>query len=185
MAFINFGRNWIAIIFAQYLTLTSGLPWTARPSPTSSIPSPFRSWFWDGWQARSAVVWERYALLTGTVTAIAALLLLVLTTSVRSSTPVLFSGSWGCTHYGRRIHHRIHIDTAGEAGPVVRLVQWYFFLSFGLGGTLIAGPLVDGLISAGHPQSWAYQMSFAAAAGLTTIGLFIQAALFYYLKKPS
>jgi hypothetical protein len=41
------------------------------------------------------------------------------------------------------------------------------------------------LISAGHPHGWAYQMSFADAAGLTASGLFIQAALFYYVKKVS
>jgi MFS family permease len=67
-----------------------------------------------------------------------------------------------------------------------RLFAWFngtFFLSFGVAGTLIAGPIVDGLISAGYAQSWAYRLSFAVAAGLTIIGLLIQAALLWFLRK--
>ena len=67
-----------------------------------------------------------------------------------------------------------------------RLFAWFngtFFLSFGAAGTLIAGPIVDGLISAGHGQSWAYRLSFAAAAGLTIIGLLIQATLLWFLRR--
>lgn len=38
------------------------------------------------------------------------------------------------------------------------------------------------MIGAGYPQTWAYQMSFAAAAGLTAVGFLIEAALLYRLK---
>ena len=67
-----------------------------------------------------------------------------------------------------------------------RMFAWFngtFFLSFGMGGTLIAGPIVDGLIAAGYAQPWAYRISFAAGAGLTVIGLLIQATLLWFLKK--
>jgi MFS family permease len=67
-----------------------------------------------------------------------------------------------------------------------RLFAWFnatFFLSFGLAGTVIAGPIIDGLIAADYPQSRAYQVSFAAAAGLTFIGLLVQTALVLYLKR--
>jgi hypothetical protein len=39
------------------------------------------------------------------------------------------------------------------------------------------------MISAGYAQSRAYRLSFAAAAGLTIIGLLIQAALLWFLRK--
>jgi MFS family permease len=67
-----------------------------------------------------------------------------------------------------------------------RLFGWFnatFFLSFGMAGTLIAGPLVDGLVAAGYAQPWAYRVSFASGAALTLIGLLIQATLVVFLKK--
>ncbi len=187
MAFINFGRNSIAIIFAQYLTLASGLAVNsqtlARIINTQSLSIVVLGWI-AGWICRR--LGNGMALMTGTVTAIAALLLLVLTTSV----PMIYASSF-FRGVGDALIMAAAYTIASKLIPPEkrgRLFAWFngtFFLSFGLGGTLIAGPLVDGLISAGHPHSWAYQMSFAAAAGLTAIGLFIQAALFYYLKKPS
>jgi hypothetical protein len=39
------------------------------------------------------------------------------------------------------------------------------------------------LIAAGYAQPWAYRISFAAGAGLTVIGLLIQATLLWFLKK--
>jgi hypothetical protein len=52
-----------------------------------------------------------------------------------------------------------------------------------MAGTLIAGPVVDALIAAGYVHSRAYQVSFAVGAGLTMIGLCIQAGLLFFLKK--
>ena len=187
MVFINFGRNSIAIIFAQYLTLASGLDVNSQ-TLAHIINTQSLSIVVLGWMAGSICrrLGNGMTLLTGTVTAIAALLLLVLTTSV----PMIYASSFFRGVGDALIMAAAYTIASTLIPPEMRgrLFAWFngtFFLSFGLGGTLIAGPLVDGLISAGHPQSWAYQMSFAAAAGLTTVGLFIQAALFYYLKKPS
>jgi MFS family permease len=45
-----------------------------------------------------------------------------------------------------------------------------FFLSWGLPGTLMTGPLVDKLIAAGYSQIFSYRMSFALAAAMVIIG---------------
>lgn len=187
MAFINFGRNSMAIIFSQYLTLPSGLAVNsqtlARIINTQSLSIVVLGWM-AGWICRR--LGNGTALLTGTVTAIAALLLLALTTSL----PMIYASSF-LRGVGDALIMAAAYTIASTLIPPEkrgRLFAWFngtFFLSFGLGGTLIAGPLVDGLISAGYPHSWAYQMSFATAAGLTAVGLFIIATLLYYLRKLS
>lgn len=187
MAFINFGRNSIAIIFAQYLTLPSGL---ALGSQTLSYIFNTQSLAIVilGWIAGKICqhLGNNRALLAGTITAIIALIPLVWTISV----PIIYVCSF-LRGVGDVIIMAAAYTIASTLIPPEkrgRLFGWYngtFFLSFGLGGTLIAGPIVDGLIASGYPQSWAYQMSFAAAAGLTAIGLFIQAALYTYLKKQA
>jgi MFS family permease len=187
MAFINFGRNSIAIIFSQYLTLTSGLAVNSQ-TLAHIINTQSLSIVVLGWMAGRICrrLGNGTALMTGTVTAIAALILLALTTSL----PMIYASSF-LRGVGDALIMAAAYTIASTLIPPEkrgRLFAWFngtFFLSFGLGGTLIAGPLVDGLISAGHPHSWAYQMSFAAAAGLTAVGLFIIATLLYYLRKLS
>jgi MFS family permease len=187
MAFINFGRNSIAIIFAQYLTLESGL---AVDSQTLAhiINTQSLSIVVLGWTAGAICrrLGNGATLIFGTATAIAALFILVETTSL----PMIYASS-----FLRGVGDALILAAAYTIASTLippemrgRLFAWFngtFFLSFGLGGTLIAGPIVDGLISSGHSHSWAYRMSFASAAGLTTIGLFIQASLFYYLKRQN
>ena len=48
-----------------------------------------------------------------------------------------------------------------------------FFLSWGLPGTLITGPLVDKLIKSGYPQTFSYRMAFIAATVMVVIGSII------------
>jgi MFS family permease len=48
-----------------------------------------------------------------------------------------------------------------------------FFLSWGLAGTFLAGPITDYLISSGTFEVTAYQVAFLAAAFVTTLGLLI------------
>ena len=52
-----------------------------------------------------------------------------------------------------------------------------FFLSWGLAGTFIAGPIVDLMIQKNIAEATAYQVSFVVAAGITFIGLVIQGIL--------
>jgi hypothetical protein len=55
-----------------------------------------------------------------------------------------------------------------------------FFLSWGLAGTFIAGPVADILMARGTGEVFAYRMSFVSAAAITMVGLLIHAYLIYY-----
>ena len=185
MAFINFGRNSIAIIFSQYLTLETGLALDSLTLSyiinTQSVAIVALGWI-AGWICLR--IGNAAALLTGTAATIAGLILLTVTTTL----PLIYFSS-----FLRGMGDAVIMAAAYTYASILippemrgRLFAWFngtYFLSFGLAGTLIAGPIVDGLIAAGYPQTYAYQSSFAAAAGLTTVGLFIQAALLYFLKK--
>jgi len=185
MAFINFGRNSIAIIFSQYLTLDTGLALNSLTISyifnTQSAAIVVFGWV-AGWICLR--LGNTVALIAGTAAAIAGLTLLAVTTAL----PMIY---FGC--FLRGVGDAVIMAAAYTYASILippqkrgRLFAWFngtYFLSFGLAGTLIAGPIVDGMIAAGHPQTYAYQTSFAAAAGLTTVGLFIQAALLYYLRK--
>jgi MFS family permease len=182
MTLINFGRNSIAIIFPQYLTLTSGLGVDSRTLShilnTQSAAIICFGWL-IGWFSRH--LGTHRALMAGTVSAIAALTLISLTTSL----PLLYLAS-----FLRGVADAVIMSTAYElasnlipAAKRARRFAWFnatFFLSWGLPGTLLVGPLVDLLIASGNTPQWAYRVSFATAAGMTALGLFIQSALLFF-----
>jgi len=61
-----------------------------------------------------------------------------------------------------------------------------YFLSWGLPGTFIAGPITDLLLSYGASEAFSYQMAFVSAAIMTLIGLFIQGFLvFVYIPRST
>jgi hypothetical protein len=63
-----------------------------------------------------------------------------------------------------------------------RRFAWFnatFFLSWGLPGTVIIGPLIDLLIASGWPEPGAYRLAFIVAAGMTFAGLAVQGMLFF------
>ena len=185
MALINFGRNSIAIIFSQYLTLDSGLALSSLTISyifnTQSVAIVVLGWM-AGWICLR--LGNAAALLAGTVAAVAGLSLLATTTAL----PLIY-----VANFLRGVGDAVIMAAAYTYASILipplkrgRMFAWFngtFFLSFGLAGTLIAGPIVDGMIAAGHLQTIAYRVSFAAAAGLTFIGMLIQAALLIFLKK--
>ena len=185
MVFINFGRNSIAVIFSQYLTLDSGLDLNSLTISyifnTQSAAIVILGWI-AGWICLR--LGNAVALLTGTLAAIAGLLLLAVTAAL----PLIYVAS-----FLRGVGDAVILAAAYTHASILippekrgRLFAWFngtFFLSFGLAGTLIAGPIVDGLIAAGHPQPSAYQASFAAAAGLTAIGFLMQVTLLIFQKR--
>jgi MFS family permease len=185
MAFINFGRNSIAIIFSQYLTLDSGLALNSLTISyifnTQSAAIVVLGWM-AGWICLR--LGNAVALLAGTLAAVAGLTLLASATAL----PLIYVAC-----FLRGVGDAVIMAAAYTYASILippekrgRLFAWFngtFFLSFGMAGTLIAGPIVDGLIAAGYAQPRAYQASFAAAAVLTTIGFFIQTALLAFLKR--
>jgi len=57
-----------------------------------------------------------------------------------------------------------------------------FFLSWGVAGTFISGPLIDFLINKGISKVFAYQMAFLTGALMCLIGLLIFTFLELWLK---
>lgn len=187
MVLINFGRNSIAIIFPQYLSPASGL---AVNSLTLSYILNIQSiaiicfgWF-AGWICYR--LGREIALLAGVVSAIAALLLLWLKVDLAWITTANFLRG-----IGDAIIMAAAYEIASVYIPPKKRASWFawfnttFFLSWGLPGTLLVGPLVDYLIAAGHSEPWSYRASFAAAAALACAGLLVQAGLFLYRRRAA
>jgi len=185
MTFINFGRNSIAIIFTQYLTLRSGLALDSR-TLAEIVNTQSLAIVAIGWMAGSICrrIGNGAALLAGTTAAVGALSVLAATTQL----PMVYAAC-----FLRGVGDAVIIAAAYAFASLLippqkrgRLFAWFnatFFLSFGMGGTLIAGPLVDGLVAAGYAQPWAYRVSFGAGAALTVVGFGIQTGLIWYLKR--
>ena len=67
-----------------------------------------------------------------------------------------------------------------------RLFAYYnttFFLSWGIAGTLVAGPIADILIGQGFSNANAYRGSFIAALVLVVIGVIILVAAIGHFRK--
>jgi MFS family permease len=67
----------------------------------------------------------------------------------------------------------------GKRGRRFGLFNATFFLSWGLAGTLIAGPLVDALLHAGHTAETAYRSAYWAAVVITLAGFVLLAVLVF------
>jgi MFS family permease len=173
MVLINFGRNSTAVIKAQYLVLESGF---AVSSTTLSYIVNTQSMamvltgFVAGWLGRRLGAGN--SLLLGTIIAVAAaaiiaavldLKLIYLSNFLQGfSDVVIMSASYAFASI---------LIPAGRRGRLFSIYNATFFLSWGLAGTLIAGPVTDLLIGAGAEEGFAYRMSFLAAALLTGAGL--------------
>ena len=66
-------------------------------------------------------------------------------------------------------------------GKYFGLYNMVFFISYGIGGTVLTGPISDILIFYGYNPVFAYQIAFFAAAGLVMLGLALALAL--YIQK--
>jgi len=60
-----------------------------------------------------------------------------------------------------------------------------YFLSWGVAGTLIVGPLTDVLISRGTAEELAYRMSFVSASVLTLLGVIILGVLLWAMRPKA
>ncbi|MBW2513300.1 MAG: MFS transporter [Deltaproteobacteria bacterium] len=179
MCFINFGRNSVAIIIAQYLTLPKGLGVGSRELGyifnTQSVAMILLGWT-TGWMSRR--IGDDVSLMASTLVGIVALLVLAKTTWL----PMVYVCS-----FLRGFADVIIMATSYTMASVLippekraRLFALFnatFFLSWGLAGTFIAGPIVDLLIQHDFAETTAYQVSFVVAAGITCIGLVLQGIL--------
>lgn len=180
MTLINFGRNSIAIIFPQYLSAAPGPALDSRELSyilnTQSFAIILFGW-WVGGLCRK--MGTRTLLVAASGSAVAAMVILAWSTAV----PAIYLASFLRGIADATIMAAAYEIAAGliPAARRARLFAWFnatFFLSWGLPGTLMAGPLVDALISKGTAEAAAYRISFAAAGAMTAAGLIFLSVVF-------
>jgi len=179
MIFINFGRNSVAVIWAPYLSLKTGF---ALSSLSLSHVANTRSVAMVVAGAMFARYGKRVSaarmLVVGTC--VAAGSLLVLAVADRLWLVYASNATAGVSDV-------LILASAYTMASVLipperraRLFAWYnatLFLSWGVAGTLIAGPVVDSLVATGTGEVFAYRMSFLSAAGVTLVGLAVLALM--------
>ena len=126
------------------------------------------------------------ALLVGSASVVASLLLLAFATDVS----LIYASNFvrGCSQVV--IFASSYAIASGLIPPERRaklfaVFNATFFLSWGIAGTLIVGPLIDMLIAFGYAEVFSYQMAFVVAAVMTSIGILIQEVLSMVCRTPA
>ena len=188
LMFINFGRNSIATIYSQYLILD--YPGFAVDSILLSYIANTRSvavltiGFLAG--TLSKKFGHARTLILGVGLAIFALV----TTGLTDNLILIFVGSFFMGTAEVIIFAASYV-IASNLIPSKRRAKLFgvynttFFLSWGLAGTFISGPLIDFLLNSGFEEVMSYQAAFIVGALITGIGLVILVGLEIWLKKKN
>jgi MFS family permease len=175
LAAINFGRNSIAIPYSQYLSLDTGfnvdsilLSFITNSRSVATLIIGFTA----------GVLSKRFGhsktLIIGTSIGIIALII----TATTSFLPIIFVGSFliGAAEvliYASSYAIASLLIPSRMRAKLFAVYNATFFLSWGIAGTLISGPIIDILIRDGASEVFAYQMGFIIAAIICFIGLLI------------
>ncbi len=188
MVFINFGRNSIAVIQSQYLVLDSGFAVSSKGLSyivNTQSAAMILSGLIAGWIGRK--IGNGNSLLFGTAMAIGSLILLAVTGNL----VLIYISNFlrGCSEV---IVLASSYAFASVLIPPERRAKLFgifnatYFLSWGIAGTFIVGPITDILMVYGASEVFSYQMAFVAAAVMTLIGFIIQVFLSHvYIPKSS
>ncbi len=185
IAFINFGRNSIAIIVPQFLMLDSGF---AVSSEMLSYVINTQSFamiligFTVGWIAyrlgtgKTILVGSGMAVISLLLYAVSTNLILIFFASfLRGISQVIILASTYAFASG--------LIPARNRAKLFGVFNATFFLSWGIAGTLIAGPVIDYLILNGMTEDVAYRVAFLAASLVTLTGIIIFTLLLVYLRS--
>ena len=175
MIFINFGRNSIAVIKAQYLSLDEGFNVSSQLLSYILNMQSLAIFIFGLFITRLSRRYEDIILLFAGIGvgilsligfALASTLFLIFISDFLAgvSMVVILSSSYSYASKLIPPEHR---------GKQFAWFNATFFLSWGVAGTLIAGPIVDMLIRAGSSQVFAYRISFLSSAVLVVIGAII------------
>ncbi|MDJ0888141.1 MAG: MFS transporter [Desulfobacterales bacterium] len=187
MALINFGRNSVVVIQSQYLFLDTGFAVSSRTLAhifnTESVAMIVTGLLIGRMLTRSG---NALGILTGA--AISLVYLLIFATTDRL--PLIYAAS-----FLKGIAEAMIVAASYAAASIMippwQRARWFgffnatYFLSWGLAGTLIAGPLADLMIRLGHAPANAYRFSYLAAFGLTLAGAILLGALFFGRHRPA
>lgn len=187
MTFINFGRNSVVIIQSQYLFLDAGFDINSRML-SYVVNTESLAIVLVGFIAGriGSCLGNGRAVCLGAVCALSYLAIYILATDLEwifvgsflkgSSEVILLSASYAFASV---------LIPPQSRGRLFSLFNATLFLSWGIGATLIAGPLTDGLIAVGKSEIFSYQMAYLSAIGMTGIGLLIQGVLVFVLVPRS
>jgi MFS family permease len=175
MVLINFGRNCVAVTKTQYLVLDGGFNVSSRLlSYIVNMESGaiFLFGLFVGWLSRR--LRDEVILLWGSGIGAAGLIGFAFANAL----PLIFVSSFltGVSMVVVRASsyaYASRLIPAERRGKEFALYNATFFLSWGVGGTLITGPIVDLLIRSGATQVFSYKVSFMSAAALVLIGIVV------------
>jgi MFS family permease len=175
MLFVNFGKNSIAIIKNQYLVLDEGF--NVSSSLLSYVVN-MRSLAMFVFGILIARLSRRFndTLLLGAGICIGLLYLLGFVFA-HDLTLIFIANFLGGVSdvviMASSYSYAARLIPPKRRGKQFALFNATFFLSWGVAGTLIAGPIVDLLVRSGASQVFSYQMSFLSAACLVIVGFII------------
>ena len=188
MVFINFGRNSIAVIQSQYLVLDSGFAVSSKGLSyivNTQSAAMILTGLIAGWIGRK--IGNGNSLLFGTAMAMVSLILLAVTGNLM----LIYISNFlrGCSEVivlaSSYAYASVLIPPERRA-KLFGIFNATYFLSRGIAGTFIVGPITDILMVYGASEVFSYQMAFVAAAVMTLIGFILQVFLSYvYIPKSS
>ena len=175
MVCINFGRNSIMVIQTQYLVMESAFGVSSRELSyivNTQSEAMILTGFVAGQVGRK--LGDRNALIAGTILAVASLALLAATLNLKliylsnflkgASDVIILASSYAVASV---------LISPKTRARFFGIFNATFFLSWGLAGTILVGPVADYLMAKGVPEAVSYRISFTFAAGITFIGLIL------------
>ncbi len=186
---INFGRNSISVPYSQFLVLPTGfavdsimLSWIANTRSISVLLIGFSAGFLSKklGHSRTLILGSLIAIFSLVITAIATNLSIIFIGSFLMGTGevIIYASSYAIA--SNLIPEKIRAKLFGVYNTT-------FFLSWGLACTLISGPMIDALLSAGVLETLAYQAAILLGAFITLLGLtiFIILEIMLHIKKKN
>ena len=188
MVFINFGRNSIAVIQSQYLVLGSGFAVSSKVLSyivnTQSVAMILTGLI-AGWVGRK--IGDGNSLLLGTALAVGSLFLL----AIAGNLGLIYISNFlrGCAEVivlASSYAFASVLIPPEKRAKLFSIFNATYFLSWGIAGTFIAGPITDILLACGASEVFSYQMAFVSSAIMTLIGFIILGVLlFVYIPRYS
>jgi MFS family permease len=187
LTFINFGRNSVATIFSQYLYLEEGF---AVDSILLSYIANTRSLAVLTIGFLAGILSKKFGhsrtLILGAVLAIFGLVTIGVTNNlILIFISNFFRGAAEVIIYAASYVIASNLIPSKVRAKLFGVYNTTFFLSWGLAGTIVSGPLVDFLINTGFGEVFSYQAAFIVGAFITGIGLIIFLILEIWLKPKN
>lgn len=183
MTFINFGRNCVVVIQSQYLFLESGF----------AVSSSVLSYIFNSETAAiilfglfagriGRLMGNGRAVCLGALASVVYLLLFIAADDLVWIYVASFCRGAGAVIILAASYAMASILIPPERrGRLFGYFNATLFLSWGVAGTLIAGPIVDGMQALGASEVMAYKGAYISALAMTIIGLAIQLVLVFVL----